>query len=112
MNWLAHLFLSQPQVEARLGNILADLVKGKEQPTLNSRFYRGIKCHLLIDSFADRHLIIKRSKQRIIAQYKRYSGLLVDISDEINKPLVLTSISSFLQENKKVETTKSYLYKP
>jgi acyl carrier protein phosphodiesterase len=40
MNWLAHLFLSQPQVEVRLGNILADLVKGKERVTLNSRFDR------------------------------------------------------------------------
>jgi acyl carrier protein phosphodiesterase len=28
MNWLAHLLLSKPDVESRLGNILADLVKG------------------------------------------------------------------------------------
>jgi acyl carrier protein phosphodiesterase len=35
MNWLAHLLLSEPTAEHRLGNILGDLVKGKERDNLN-----------------------------------------------------------------------------
>ena len=79
MNWLAHLFLSKPTVEARLGNILADLVKGKDRKNLSPRFNSGIECHLLVDRFTDRHLIVKRSKTRINGDHKRYSGVLVDI---------------------------------
>ena len=79
MNWLAHLFLSKPTVEARLGNLLADLVKGTNRQKLSPRFNTGIECHLLIDRFTDRHLIVKGSKTRINGDYKRYSGVLVDI---------------------------------
>ncbi len=79
MNWLAHLYLSNPQVEDRLGNIIADLVKGKNRQTLNPCFNQGIKCHLEIDNFTDNHLIVKHSKKLIISQHRRYSGLLVDV---------------------------------
>ncbi len=79
MNWLAHLFLSRPTIDDRLGNLLADLVKGTNRQNLSPRFNTGIKCHLLIDSFTDRHLIVKRSKNRIDTDYKRYSGVLVDV---------------------------------
>ncbi len=79
MNWLAHLFLSQPKFEDRLGNILPDLVKGKNRYNLSPCFDRGIKCHLLVDSFTDRHSIVKRSKKRIIPQHTKYSGILVDV---------------------------------
>ncbi len=34
MNWLAHLFLSKPKIEDRLGNVLGDLVKGKNRQAL------------------------------------------------------------------------------
>ena len=79
MNWLAHLFLSKPKVEDRLGNILGDLVKGKSRKNLSPCFNNGIRSHLLIDSFTDHHLIVKFSKRRINANYKKYSGVLVDI---------------------------------
>ncbi len=79
MNWLAHLFLSEPKVEDRLGNILADIVKGKDRKKLSPRFNKGIECQLLVDSFTDTHLIVKHSKKIISPEYKRYSGLLVDI---------------------------------
>lgn len=79
MNWLAHLFLSQPNGEHRLGNLLGDLVKGNRRQELSDRFSDGIKCHLLIDSFTDRHLIVRRSKRRISSQHRRYSGVLIDV---------------------------------
>ena len=79
MNWLAHLFLAQPNVESRLGNLLGDLVKGKERENLNVGFQSGLKCHLAIDRFTDRHIIVKRSKQRIDPKYCRFAGILIDV---------------------------------
>lgn len=79
MNWLAHLFLSQPTGEHRLGNLLPDLVKGKERTGLDVCFAKGLKCHLLIDRFTDTHSVVRQSKRRIQPQYSRYSGVLVDV---------------------------------
>jgi acyl carrier protein phosphodiesterase len=35
MNWLAHILLSEATVENRLGNLLGDLVKGKDRESLD-----------------------------------------------------------------------------
>ena len=79
MNWLAHLFLSRPDGKHRLGNLFGDLVKGKERRELSSCFHEGIEQHLSIDSFTDRHPVFKLSKQRINPNYRRYSGVLIDV---------------------------------
>lgn len=79
MNWLAHLLLSEPNVEIRLGNILADIVKGAARQELNSGIQRGIACHQVIDRFTDTHIVVKRSKDRIHSNYRRFAGVLVDI---------------------------------
>ena len=79
MNWLAHLLLAEPDPEARLGNLLGDLVKGKERDALNSRLQRGLKCHQIIDVFTDRHPVVKQSKQKINLEYRRFAGILVDV---------------------------------
>jgi acyl carrier protein phosphodiesterase len=79
MNWLAHLLLSEPNVEIRLGNLLADIVKGEARQDLNSQIQRGIACHQVIDRFTDSHIVVQRSKQRINSTYRRFSGVLVDI---------------------------------
>ncbi|MBH8572629.1 DUF479 domain-containing protein [Nostocaceae cyanobacterium CENA369] len=79
MNWLAHLFLSEPNVESRLGNLLADIVKGSARQTLNSHLQRGIECHQVIDKFTDTHIVVQRSKERIDLNYRRFSGVLVDV---------------------------------
>ncbi|GAB1538666.1 ACP phosphodiesterase [Scytonema sp. NUACC21] len=79
MNWLAHLFLSENNVESRLGNLLADVVKGSSRQGLNVGIQRGIECHLVIDAFTDCHILVKRSKGRISQRYKRFAGILVDV---------------------------------
>lgn len=79
MNWLAHLLLSEPNVESRLGNLLADIVKGTARQELNSHIQRGIACHQLIDRFTDSHIVVQRSKERINSSYRRFAGVLVDI---------------------------------
>ena len=79
MNWLAHLLLAEPDPELCLGNLLGDLVKGEARKNLNPKLQRGLECHQAIDIFTDNHLVVKRSKQRIDPQYRRFAGILVDV---------------------------------
>jgi acyl carrier protein phosphodiesterase len=79
VNWLAHVFLSEPHVEARLGNLLADIVKGADREPMSAEFRRGIQRHQAIDSFTDAHPVVRRSRSRVGSGQKRFSGILVDV---------------------------------
>jgi acyl carrier protein phosphodiesterase len=79
MNWLAHVFLSESDIECRLGNLLADVIKGKARDTMSPRFQRGLKCHQAIDAFTDYHPIVHRSTARISEEHRRFAGILVDV---------------------------------
>jgi acyl carrier protein phosphodiesterase len=79
MNWLAHILLSEPNVENRLGNLLGDLVKGKDLDGLNYNLRRGVSRHYAIDKFTDSHPIVKISKKRIDKEYSKFAGILIDV---------------------------------
>lgn len=79
MNWLAHAWLAGPDPEVRLGNLLADLVKGAGRDGLAPGVLRGIAHHQSIDAFTDRHPAVLQSRRRLDADYRRYAGILVDI---------------------------------
>jgi acyl carrier protein phosphodiesterase len=79
MNWLAHLYLSEPETEFRLGNLLADQVRGPDRTKMSPAFLRGVACHQTIDAFAESHPVVKRSRQRIGPEHRRFSGILVDV---------------------------------
>jgi acyl carrier protein phosphodiesterase len=79
MNWLAHILLSKPNVENRLGNLLGDLVKVKDVDSLNDNLKQGIARHYYIDSFTDKNVIFKNSKKRVNKNYSKFSGVLIDI---------------------------------
>lgn len=79
MNWLAHVFLAGPDSDCRLGNLLADMVKGKVRQALSPGIQRGIACHQAIDAFTDEHPIVLRSKRRLNAPWERFAGILVDV---------------------------------
>ena len=79
MNWLAHVFLSEPDVEYRLGNLLADIVRGEELRRTSANFQRGAHKHKQIDAFTDSHPLVKRSRSRVSAEHRRFSGVLVDV---------------------------------
>lgn len=79
MNWLAHVFLSEPHVEFQLGNLLADVVRGPQRAGMSAGFLRGAACHKAIDAFTDAHPVTKRSRARISAEHRRFSGVLVDV---------------------------------
>jgi acyl carrier protein phosphodiesterase len=79
MNWLAHLFLSEPTPAFRIGNLLPDILRASEMTELPAEFQRGIECHREIDRFTDSHPVFRRSMRRIRPEFARYSGVLVDV---------------------------------
>lgn len=62
MNWLAHIFLSKPNIEFQLGNFLADPMKGKLWEGASQEFINGVKTHQKIDSYTDKHPLVHKSK--------------------------------------------------
>lgn len=82
MNYLAHLFLSSADPDEQLGSLIADFTRGRLQ-TLSEIYapgvIRGIALHRQVDSFTDNHPAVVRSRQRIAAPYRRYSGIILDI---------------------------------
>ena len=79
MNWLAHVYLSSEEIDFRLGNLLADVVRGPARNAMSPAFQAGIRCHLAIDSFTDAHALVRRSKARLRPPHRRYAGILVDL---------------------------------
>lgn len=79
MNWLAHLYLSEPDAQFRVGNILPDLTSGSSLSGLPESFQRGIRCHRAIDVFTDAHPRVQSCVRRFPAPYRRYGGVLTDI---------------------------------
>jgi acyl carrier protein phosphodiesterase len=79
MNWLAHLFLSEPTPAFRVGNLLPDLLPASDLTRLPPEFQRGIRRHLQIDAFTDSHPIVRRSILLVGPAYRRFGGILIDM---------------------------------
>ena len=107
MNWLAHGFLSEPNIEFRLGNLLSDLVRGDARAAVGAEFLRGAHCHHAIDAFTDAHPIVLRSRARIAAvprsfeNFARYvrqpTGRMTGYSEKILSDAEMTDIYAFLR---------------
>ena len=79
MNYLAHLYLSEPTEEAWLGSLLGDFVKGPLDGRYGEDITRAIALHRKIDSFTDAHPVVLRSKSRISPARRRYAGIMMDM---------------------------------
>jgi acyl carrier protein phosphodiesterase len=79
MNHLAHLFLSQSDINLLVGNYIADHVKGKQINDFSTEIQRGIMMHRGIDEFTDKHKIVIQSKERLYPKYHKYAAVLVDM---------------------------------
>lgn len=78
MNWLAHVFLSEPSIHEQLGNLLTDPLKGRAWEGMESETRFGMSVHLQIDSFTDTHEIFLRSCRRL-GNTGRLRGVVVDL---------------------------------
>ena len=79
MNYLAHLYLSEPNDDAWLGSLLGDFVKGPLDGRYGEDITRAIALHRKIDSFTDAHPVVLRSKSRVSADRRRYAGIMIDM---------------------------------
>lgn len=79
MNHLAHLFLSQSDINLMIGNYIADHVKGKKFYNFSEEIQQGILMHRGIDQFTDEHPIVQKSKERLYPKYHKYAAVLVDM---------------------------------
>jgi len=80
MNYLAHIFLSGTDTQLRIGNFIADSVRGKDYLTsYPSRVAQGITLHRHIDTFTDTHAVVKKSKDLIRSEYGHWSSVIVDL---------------------------------
>ena len=78
MNLLAHAVLSPPDEIIRLGNVLADFIGRNERGDLDPRVQVGMELHRKIDMFTDAHVVVSRSKAKLIG-FQRYGNALVDV---------------------------------
>jgi len=79
MNFLAHIYLSGENEEVKIGNFMADSIKGKKYLKYNKYLQKGIILHRAIDFYTDTHPVFRESTQRLFPIYGHYSGIIVDI---------------------------------
>ncbi|SEP59895.1 acyl carrier protein phosphodiesterase [Flavobacterium urocaniciphilum] len=79
MNYLAHIYLSDEDDHIKIGNFMADAVKGNHYDQYSVGIQVGIKLHRFIDSFTDSHPVYRQSKHRLHEKYGHYAGVIMDI---------------------------------
>lgn len=79
MNFLAHIYLSGDNDLIKIGNFMADGIRGKHYEHLPADIQKGIVLHRAIDTFTDSHPIFRDSTKRLHEKYHHYAGVIVDI---------------------------------
>lgn len=79
MNFLAHIYLSGDNDLLKIGNFMADSIRGHSYDVYPIEIQKGILLHRSIDSFTDMHPIYRQSKHRLHEKYGHYSGVIMDI---------------------------------
>ena len=79
MNFLAHLYLSGDNDLIKIGNFMADGIRGHDYLNFPNEVMKGILLHRAIDTFTDAHPIFRQSKHRLHEGYGHYSGVVMDI---------------------------------
>ena len=79
MNFLAHIFLSGENDFIKIGNFMADGIRGNDYLDFHPDIQKGIILHRAIDTFTDAHPIFRKSKHRLHEKYGHYSGVIIDI---------------------------------
>lgn len=79
MNFLAHIYLSGEDDFIKIGNFIADGIKGKKYKSYPEKIQIGILLHRKIDWFSDNDDLLKKSKRRLDKRYGHYKGVIIDI---------------------------------
>jgi acyl carrier protein phosphodiesterase len=79
MNFLAHIHLSGENEFIKIGNFMADGVRGKQYENFPIDIQKGILLHRAIDTFTDAHPIFRQSTKKLHSRYHHYAGVIVDM---------------------------------
>jgi len=79
MNFLAHIYLSDDNDLIKIGNFMADGIRGKHYGHLPADVQKGIVLHRAIDTFTDAHPIFRQSTKKLHEKYHHYAGVIVDV---------------------------------
>jgi len=79
MNFLAHSHLSGNNRDVLFGNFVADSIKGRKFEDYPEDIKTGILLHRQIDSFTDSHTSVKSSTALVRNDFRKFSGVAVDI---------------------------------
>lgn len=79
MNYLAHQFLSGDNPGIRVGNFMADFIKGNKFQNFEKDIQTGILFHREIDWYTDNHKITVELREEFRAYFGKYSGVALDL---------------------------------
>lgn len=80
MNYLAHLYLSEPDDLHRLGNMAGDWVKGPlDSHDLPGRVLEGVRRHRWVDSTTDHHPAVRNALQLFSPGRRRAAPIILDM---------------------------------
>ncbi|SHJ18727.1 acyl carrier protein phosphodiesterase [Flavobacterium terrae] len=79
MNFLAHIYLSGDNELLKIGNFMADGIRGQQYTNFPIDVQKGVLLHRSIDSFTDANITYRKSKHRLHEKYGHYSGVIMDI---------------------------------
>ncbi|WP_281635239.1 ACP phosphodiesterase [Flavobacterium marginilacus] len=79
MNFLAHIYLSGDSDLIKIGNFMADGIRGKQFETYPLEIQKGILLHRFIDTYTDAHPVFRKSTKRLHEKYHHYAGVITDV---------------------------------
>ncbi len=79
MNYLAHLYFSDPDPLAWAGSLMGDFVKGPVSSDLPPQLSRHIKLHRRIDSYTRDSEPFQDSRRRIDPRFRHGRSVMVDV---------------------------------
>src|SRR3970040_3186236 len=79
MNFLAHIYLSGDNDLIKIGNFMADGIRGKHFENFPADVQKGIVLHRAIDSYTDAHPVFRQSTKKLHTRYHHYAGVIVDV---------------------------------
>jgi acyl carrier protein phosphodiesterase len=81
MNFLAHLYLARDDEGLMLGGLLGDFVRGlRALSNYPPEVQSGIRLHRKIDRFTDQTADVKALRRLFPAEFRRYSGIIIDLA--------------------------------
>lgn len=79
MNYLMHLLLSGNDDDIRIGNFIADHIRGRAVNLQANEIKKGIVLHRIIDNYSDLHPAVLQSVRRLFPFHQHYARVVVDI---------------------------------